>query len=152
VVLAFTFFLTVPAFCVALNLYMALFAGRDEAFSNQLLEAFDKIPAEAAVYSPHRYSAYLSARENMVMGDLREKNLDFKAMVDKQFRTTNVHADQIDYIISDYWTDQCGWRQGNLDSDLTRLRADNIDRLIQSGEWQTFWSQNDVTILKRVGK
>jgi hypothetical protein len=152
VVLAFTFFLNLLTFCMALSFYVTLSAGRDEAFSNTLLEVFDRIPVEAAVYGPHRYSVYLSTRENMVMGDLSDGNLDFKTMVDKQFETTNVHADQIDYIVSDYLTDQCGWRQGYMDTNMTRRRMDNINRLLQSGQWQIFWNQNDVVILKRAGK
>jgi hypothetical protein len=151
-VLAATFLLNLLALFPALSLYVVFSVGRDEAFSSALHEAFDSISKDAAVYSPHRYSAYLSNRDNMVMGDLRDKNLDFDAMVEGEFKTTDVHAAQIDYIVCDLVNDQCGWRQGGYDPDTTKTRADNIDRLVKSGQWKIFWNQNNVVILERAGE
>jgi hypothetical protein len=147
--LAATFLINFLALFPALSLYVVLSLGRDEAFSRTLHEEFDSISRDAAVYSPHRYSAYLSNRDNMVMGDLRDKDLDFDAMIEGKFKTTDVHAAQIDYIVCDLVNDQCGWRQGGYDPDTTKLRADNIDRLLKSGQWKVFWNQNNVVILQR---
>jgi hypothetical protein len=88
----------------------------------------------------------------MVIGDLRDENLDFKAMMDARFDTTNVHPEQVDYIVCDFIADQCGCRQSWYDPDVTLRRMHNVDHLQQSGQWQTFWSKNYVVILKRVGK
>jgi hypothetical protein len=149
VVLAGTVFLNIFLLCDASGFYMQLEAGRDDAFSHALHDVFDHIPPEATVYTPHRYSAYLSNRQNMVIGDLRAEHLDFNALMDAQFAETNVHAAQVDYLVCDYMNDQCGWRQGNFDPDWVKNRKDNINSLLQSGQWQTFWNQNDVVILRR---
>jgi uncharacterized membrane protein len=130
--------------------YVQLSYGSDSYFCETLHEVFSAIPTTATVYSPHRFSAYLSNRENLVIGDLREKDLDFDAMVDAQFASTNVHSGQIDYIVCDFIADQCGWRQGYYDPNLVKRRVENVQRLIESGRWKTVWGQNDVTILKRV--
>jgi uncharacterized membrane protein len=150
--MASVFFFNVLALSSAFGLYVTFFAGRDPGFSEVLRDVFAKLPAEAAVYGPHRYCTYLATRDNMVLGDLREENLDFNAMVDKLFPTTDVHASQIDYIVSDLVNDQCGWRQGGYDPELTKLRAANLQHLVQSGQWEVFWNQNNVIILKRVKK
>ena len=149
VLLAGIFFFNILLLCDAASFYVQYERGRDDAFSNTLHEVFAKIPPEATVYTPHRYSAYLSNRANMVIGDLHEEHLDFKAMMDARFEDTNVHPEQVDYIICDYMTDQCGWRGGDYDPDMIRRRADNINRLLQSGQWKTFWNQNNVVILQR---
>ena len=150
--LAGTFFFNTFLLCCTAGFYMESIVCRDDNFSADLRQVFDRIPIEATVYSPHRYSAYLSNRQNMVIGDLREENLDFKAMMDAQFEMTNVHPEQVDYIVCDYISDQCGCRQGGYDPNLTKRRTDNINRLLQSGQWQIFWNQNDVVILKRAGR
>jgi hypothetical protein len=87
-----------------------------------------------------------------VMGDLRDKNLDFDAMLNARFAETNVHPEQIDYIVCDFLNDQCGGRQTGYDPDMAKRRAENVDHLLESGQWQTFWLQNNVIILKRTGK
>ena len=133
-------------------LYLNLDMGRDPAFSGALHQAFSAIPREAAVYSPHRYSAYLSNHENMVMGDLRQENLDFNAMIEAKFATTTVHSKDIDYIVCDVQNDQCGWRQGGYNPDTVKLRTANINRLLQSGQWRVQWSQDGVVILQRTGQ
>ena len=152
VILSGTFFFNIILLCNVAGFYLQLSAGAQPVFSNVLHEVFDRIPPEATVYTPHRYSAYLSNRQNMVIGDLRAEHLDFKAMMNAQFAETNVHPGQVDYIVCDYIEDQCGWRQGALDPELTRRRTDNVERLLQSGEWKMFWSQDDVVILRRNGK
>ncbi len=149
IVLAGTFFLNVLSLCPVLGFYSVLAVGRDDALSAALHEEFSKIPPEAAVYSPHRYSAYLSDRPNLIMGDLYDKNLDFSGMVEARYVTTKVHADQIDFIVSDIENDQCGWRQGGANADASKLRADTINHLLQSGQWRMFWNQSNVVILQR---
>ena len=91
-------------------------------------------------------------RPNMVMGDLREDDLDFDAMIEAKAKTTDVHAAQIDYIVCDVDNDQCGWRQDNYDTETSKKRAANIQRLLESGEWKLFWNQSNVIILKRAGE
>ncbi len=86
----------------------------------------------------------------MVMGDLYAKDLDFDTMVEDNFATTDVHPDQIDYIVSDLQDDQCGWRQSG-DPTTVKLRSDIIAHLLKSGQWQVFWNQNNVVILQRTG-
>jgi len=151
-VLASALLLNVLTLCTAASLYLEFADGNDEAFSNDLHAVFATLPADAAVYSPHRYSAYLSNRPNMVMGDLRDENLDFNAMLDAKFSTTNVHPEQIDYIVCDLINDQCGWRQGGYNPVATQMRVTNFNRLVQTGQWRVYWNQNDVVILQRVGK
>jgi uncharacterized membrane protein len=148
-VLTFVFFLNILIFCSALGGYQLLNAGRDDEFSSVLRRAFAGIPREAGVYGPHRYSAYLSNRDNMVMGDLRDENLDFNAMIESRYLLTDVHAGQIDYIVCDLQNDQCGWRRSGFDPTTAQRRADNLKKLVQSGQWQLCWNQNDVVILKR---
>jgi len=127
---------------------------RDQSreLSRDLHAAFEQIPTDAGVYAPHRYSAYLSNRDNMVMGDLSEEKFDFKAMVEERYGTTDVHAGQVDYIVCDVQNDQCGWRHIGLTPEVTKRRTDNINLLMKSGEWQMFWNKDDVVILKRVEK
>jgi uncharacterized membrane protein len=151
-VVAGTFFFNVLLLCFAAGFYFQLEAGCDNDFSGILHAEFDKIPTDATVYTPHRYSAYLSNRQNMVIGDLRDQNLDFAKMMNAQFNATNVHPEQVDFIVCDFKTDQCGWRLGFLNADMTKHRADNIRHLLDSGQWQVFWSQSDVVILRRAGE
>jgi hypothetical protein len=73
-------------------------------------------------------------------------------MLDAKFSITDVHPEQIDYIVCDLVTDQCGWRREGIDSEGAKLRAANIKRLIDSGQWELFWRQSDVVILHRAGK
>ncbi len=135
-----------PAICE----YAGFAAGADDGFSDVLRQVFAQLPTEAAVYGPHRYSAYLSDRPDMVMGDLSEENLDFKKMLDQRFDVTDVHPEEIQYIVCDLMNDQCGWRLGGYDADKTKRRADNVQRLISSGQWTLLWSQQNVVILHRV--
>jgi hypothetical protein len=132
--------------------FAKLARGRDEPFNATLRAAFDTIPPDAAVFGPTRFSAYLSNRTNIVMGDLSDENLDFKAKLDEEANFTGVHPEQIDYIVCDILNDQCGWRLGRFDPDLAKIRAANIDRYIAGGQWQVFWSEGDVVILRRGGK
>jgi hypothetical protein len=145
-----TFLVNIMVLCNMGEFYVRFDASADPATSKVLHAAFATIPTDAAVYSPHRYSAYLSNRENMVMGDLAAENLDFKTMLDAKFAVTHVHPDEIDYIVCDLQNDQCGWRQVGFTSDISKRRADNINRLVKSGQWQIFWNKSDVVILRRV--
>jgi uncharacterized membrane protein len=139
----------VMTLCDAMGYYYQLAGGVDEPFSTTIRAVFARIPSTATVYGPHRFSVYLSNRENFVMGDLPLKGEDFKAMVDAEFNKTNVHASQIDFIVSDFWTDQCGWRRGFLNSEKTQARSDAITRLVATGKWQVFWQDHDVAVLQR---
>ncbi len=138
--------------CYGIGYYFQLQAGTDEPFSTLLREEFASIPPEATVYGPHRYSVYLSNRENFVMGDMPPAGTTFDDMVDDEFDRFNVHASQIDYIVSDFWTDQCGWRRGFMSEQDSQRRADAIKRLIATGQWQVYWQANDVVILQRAKK
>ena len=68
--------------------FTGLAGGRDEAFNSTLRQTFDTIPKTAAVYSPTRYSAYLSGRTNIVLGDLREENFDFEKFLGEEYSFT----------------------------------------------------------------
>lgn len=135
--------------CVATGYYFQLAAGEDEPFSTVLRSEFANIPPSATVYGPHRYSVYLSNRDNLVIGDMPPENVDFDAMMDAEFDKTNVHPGQVDYIVSDYFTDQCGWRRGFMSAEQHQSRMDAINRLVASGKWKRAWEQNDVVILQR---
>ena len=148
-VLAVTLFVNVMSLTMSAGFYIGLDMVGTDPLSPVLHDVFNKIPVEAGVYAPHRYSAYLSNRENMVMGDLAEPNLDFDAMLEARFDTTTVRPDQIDYIVCDLINDQCGRRQAGYSEDQIKRRLDNIARLVKSGRWQTFWNQHDVVILRR---
>jgi uncharacterized membrane protein len=133
--------------------FSALAQGRDEDFNATLRAAFETIPPDAAVYSPTRFSAYLSNRTNVVVGDLDEANLDFKAKLDKEVSFTGVPPEQIEYIVCDILNAQCGWRlTRGFDQAAAEVRAGNIKQLIKSGQWRIFWNQNNVVILNRAGK
>jgi hypothetical protein len=71
-------------------------------------------------------------------------------MVDGEFNKTNVHASSIEFIVTDYWTDQCGWRQGFPDANKTQARQDAVNKLVASGKWSLVFQQEDVVILRRV--
>jgi len=148
-VIVITGLVNVLVLCNMAQFYVRFDAASDPVGSKELHEFFAKIPPDAAVYTPHRYSAYLSNRENMVMGDLSQEKFDFKAIVDATSGTTDVHAAQIDYIVCDLENDQCGWRHTGLSPGDTKRRADNINQLIKSGEWKMVWNKNDVVILQR---
>jgi hypothetical protein len=130
--------------------YLRINAAADPVTSRELHAAFATIPRDAAVFAPHRYSAYLSNRENMVMGDLAEENLDFKAKLNASYPVTDVRPEEIDYIVCDLQNDQCGRRQMGVRSAISDRRSANLGRLIQSGQWSLFWNNYDVVILKRV--
>jgi hypothetical protein len=147
--LASTLFFTVVALCFAAGYYFHLSAGADEGFSLTLREAFAKIPPGATVYTPHRYSVYLSNREYFVIGDLKGENLDFNAMMNEQYPRTHVHPGQVDYIVSDYMTDQCGWRGGYPSTEQFNARSDAIERLIATKGWSKVFDQSNVVILQR---
>lgn len=127
-----------------------LTAGQDDSLNSEFRKVFSTIPINAGVYGPHRYSAYLSNRENFVMGDLREKDLDFETMVNSRFSTTTVHAEEIDFIVCDLANDQCGSSQWMSSKEDAEQRNKNIQRLQKSGRWQIYWDQDDVVILSRV--
>jgi uncharacterized membrane protein len=150
VVMTFTLFFNMFLLCPAAGFYLRFEEARDDAFSKTLHQVFETLPPEAGVYTPHRYSAYLSNRQVMVIGDLRDSNLYFKVMMDAQYNVTHVHPEQIDFIVCDILTDQCGWRLGYPDADQQQARRVNVDRLLKSGQWKLFWGQSDVFILQRV--
>ena len=150
--LASTILLNILLLLAASVFYFKLEMSQDTTLNNAVHQAFTDIPREAGVYSPHRFSAYLSNHENMVMGDLREPNFDFDAMIDAQYATTNVHSGEIDYIVCDQANDQCGWRQGGYNPDIIKIRSDNLNHLLQSGKWQMQWNQDGVVILRRAAK
>jgi uncharacterized membrane protein len=132
--------------------FARLAQGRDEAWNATLRAEFATIPRDAAVYSPTRFSAYLSNRPNIVIGDLAEENLDFKAKLDQEADFTGVPPEKIDYIVCDILNAQCGWRLHDIDPAISKNRTANIDRYVASGQWQVFWNQNNVVILRRPGK
>jgi uncharacterized membrane protein len=136
--------------CFASSYYYQLFTAVDEPFSTMLRQEFAKIPENATVYGPHRYSIYLGNRINFLMGDMPPENTDFNDMVESQFAKYNVHAEHIDYIVADFWTDQCGWRRGFLSQQDSQRRRDAIDRLVAGGQWEIAWQVNDTVILERV--
>jgi uncharacterized membrane protein len=144
-----TIFINALIFCSAFALYTRLDLGSREDLSARLRNIFENIPKDAGVYCPHRYSEYLSDRQNVVMGDLSDNDLDFQQMIESRFNLTDVHPEQIDYIVCDLLNDQCGWRQNNLNEDMSKRRASNINDLILSGRWQIAYNQNDVVILRR---
>jgi len=143
-------FAAVLTLCLAASYYTELITAVDEPFSAMLREEFAKIPPEATVYGPHRYSIYLGNRVNFLMGDMPPANTPFDDMVNRQFDKYNVHARQIDYIVSDYWTDQCGWRRGFMNPPDLQRRQDAVSRLVASGQWEIAWQVNDAVILQRV--
>ena len=136
--------------CSETGFYFQLSGGVDEPFSTELREEFAKIPPEATVYGPHRYSVYLSNRDNLVIGDLQAG--DFDAMLNAEFDKTNVRPEQVDYIVSDFWADQCGWRQGYINKEQHKARSEAIERLVAGGKWTRYWEKNEVVILQRVKK
>ncbi len=143
-------FAAVLTLCLAASYYTELITAVDEPFSTMLREELAKIPPEATVYGPHRYSIYLGNRVNFLMGDMPPANTTFDDMVNRQFDKYNVHAGQIDYIVSDYWTDQCGWRRGFMNPPDLQRRQDAVSRLVASGQWEIAWQVNDAVILERV--
>jgi uncharacterized membrane protein len=132
--------------------FSGLAQGRDEALSSTLHAAFETIPPEAAVYTATRYCAYLSNRTNIVVGDLAEENFDFKARLDAESGFTGVPPEQIDYIVCDILNGQCGPRLGGFNPEAAKIRAENVRRYLDSGQWQVFWNQSNVVILRRAGK
>ncbi len=134
------------------SLYERLAVGEDPGLSQKIHETFNKLPIEAGIYAPHRYSAYLSSHPDMVMGDLRDKDVDFDRMIEDKYPVTHVHASDIQYIVCDLLNDQCGWRQGGLNQDVIKRRADNIERLVQSGQWKIDSNEDNLVILRRTGK
>jgi Predicted membrane protein (DUF2079) len=149
-VLAATLLVNTMSVTASAGFYIGMgLVGTDSVLSETLHGVFAQIPREAGVYAPHRFSAYLSNRENMVMGDLREPGLDFDAMLNARYATTTVRPDQIDYIVSDLINDQCGRRQATFDEKITKQRAANIAKLIKSGHWQIQWDQDNVIVLRR---
>jgi hypothetical protein len=150
--LTVTAFINVLLLCTVAGFYQELGAGKDEAFNAELRAAFKTIPIDAGVYSPHRFSTYLSNRDNMVLGDLYDNDLDFKKMLDEVVDRTDVHPEQIDYIVSDLENDQCGPRSSGFNEAAAKKRAAFVSQLLKSGQWQMFWSENNVVILKRVEK
>lgn len=124
-------------------------AGGEEAANEEIRREFEKIPLEAGVYASHRHSGELSNHVNMVMGDLREENLDFDRMINVRLGETTVRADQISYIVVDLVTDQPGIRELMVNRDHLQKRSDNIQRLIDSKKWKLIWNQHGVAILRR---
>jgi uncharacterized membrane protein len=136
--------------CTTSAFYINFAQCRDDGFTGTLRAAFAKIPPAATVYTAHRFSAYLSNRENMVIGDLSEEHFDFDLMLDARYGETHVHPDQVDYIVTDFITDQCGCRQGGYDPAVGKRRADNVNALVQTGEWQIVLNLNNTVVLRRM--
>jgi uncharacterized membrane protein len=142
--------MAVLSLCFWAGYYNQLAGGIDEPFSTMLRQQFARIPPDATVYGPHRFSIYLSNRVNFVMGDMPPEGTSFDDMVEAEFDRFNVHPAQIDFIVTDFWTDQCGWRRGFLSEQDTQKRQDAINKLIASRQWAIAWQANDVVILQRV--
>jgi uncharacterized membrane protein len=138
--------------CGSVSFYMNWMDCREDGFTSVLRKAFADIPPGATVYSPHRYSAYLSNRQNLVIGDLADEHFDFNLMLDAEFDLTNVHPEQVDYIVVDCMNDQCGCRQGGYSPDVARRRSDNINALLQTGDWRMIFNQSNTVILHRIGR
>jgi hypothetical protein len=129
----------------------ALLASRDDALDRPLHVAFNALPKDAVVYTPTRFSAYLSNRTDVVMGDLAEENFDLNQRLADEYAFTGVHPEQIDTIVCDLVTDQCGPPTTSFDPAKTKIRAANIQRFLKSGAWQIFFNQGSVVILRRAG-
>ena len=151
-ILAAAFLVNFLALVPVGHYFSGLAGGRDEALNATLRAEFATLPSDAAVYGPTRYCAYLSNRTNIVIGDLHEENLDLDARLADEYDFTDVHPEQIDYIVCDLLNDQCGWRMAAYNADTTKIRAANLNRYVQSGRWQVFWNQSSVVILRRTGK
>jgi hypothetical protein len=132
--------------------FAGLTRDRDEALNRDLRAAFEAIPADAGVYTATRFSAYLSNRPDIVMGDLAEPHFDLKARLDEEFAFTDVRPEQVDYIVCDILNDQCGPRMSGFHSGEAKIRAANIVRYIRSGQWQVFLNESYVVILRRAGR
>jgi hypothetical protein len=87
----------------------------------------------------------------MVLADLPGDKSTLENEIATRYGTTNVRPDQIDYVVSDLWNDQCGWRQAGQETAAMKQRSAFVQRLIASKQWQMFWTKDDVVILKRVG-
>ena len=151
-IISITLLLNALLLCASYGTYAVVNGENEDAVNAQVRSALALIPKEAGVYGPHRYSEFLSDRQNMVMGDLAESNLDFKAMLDSRFATTDVHPEEIDYIVCDFVNDQCGWRRAGYDPNDMRQRKQNVNALLKSGEWQLCYRNFDIAILKRANK
>jgi uncharacterized membrane protein len=132
--------------------FSALLASREASLDQPLHVAFAALPKDAVVYTPTRFSAYLSNRPDIVVGDLSEENFDLSRRLDDEFAFTRIHPAQVDTIVCDILNDQCGPRMTGFDPAKAKMRAANIERLIQSGAWQVFYNQGNVVILRRAGK
>lgn len=121
----------------------------EEALNTELRREFARLPVNAGVYAPHRHSGYLSNRVNMVIGDLAETPFDFDAMLNARLAETTVRPDQIEYIVVDQITDQCGSRKRLLDTAASQKRHENIQKLLDTGRWQIVYNQEYVVILQR---
>jgi len=129
-----------------------MLASRDEALDQPLHAAFHALPKDAVVYTPTRFSAYLSNRPDIVVGDLAEENFDLKQRLDDEYAFTGVRPEQVDTIVCDLVNDQCGPRAPGFDPAKAKNRAAAIKQFLQSGAWQVFFNQDNVVILRRVGK
>lgn len=131
--------------------YSILFFNKDNVdFVDQLHRAFDTIPRNACVYAPHRFSAYLSARPDMVMGDLQDPNYpnyNFYNYVDDRYATTHLHSSQIQYIVCYLMADQCGITAVQYNPDHLAKRAECIRGLLKSGVWRIYWKADNETAI-----
>ncbi len=130
----------------------ALLASRDTALDQPLHVAFDALPKDAVVYTPTRFSAYLSNRPDIVVGDLAEENFDLNQRLKDEFAFTQVRPEQVDTIVCDVVNDQCGPRTTGFNPAKAKIRAATIQRYLRNGAWQLFFNQNNVVILRRTGK
>ena len=106
--------LSINIFLTFLNsqYYTLLFQKKDDPYETGMLhQVFDSIPKNACVYAPHRYSVYLSARPDMIMGDLQDPsfpNFNFYTYAEGKYPSTQLHASKVDFIFCNIATDQCG--------------------------------------------
>jgi hypothetical protein len=150
-ILALAFAMNVLALGPIAHDFSALAKSGEDPLNQSLRALFAKLPQDSGVYCPTRYCAYLSNHANIVVGDLREENLDLDARLAEEQDFTDVRPDQIDYIVCDVVNDQCGLRQNGFNPDFAKNRADNLKRYTSNGPWQVFWQQDDVVILHRAG-
>jgi uncharacterized membrane protein len=132
--------------------FSALAQTRDEAFNATVHQAFATIPANAVVFTQTRFSAYLSNRTDLVVGDPRDENFNFEDFLNEMSGITGVRPGQVDYIVCDIITCYTEAAAGRFDPDLAKNRAANLKRLLATGQWQIIWNQQNVVILKRARK
>lgn len=123
---------------------------RHNPFNVELRRAFEALPRSAGVFCQHRYSAWLSNRRVLVMGDFIDGNPDFDAAVNARAAETGVSAAQIEFIVCDLRDGQCGPRGINLHRDEYARRQVALAAMKASGKWIVWWERDEAVILRRV--